>query len=147
MKNQLEKTIYDTIPLAGATQLKVVELSHESINIKAPVANVNSNIHNTAFAGSIYSICALSAWGLMHSRVLSEGIDAEVVIAKAEIRYRLPVIEEISAKCQVPEKDYQDFKARLLENSKARITLNVAVQEDDDLQAEMQANVAVMLLS
>ena len=147
MKNRLEEIIYETIPLARATQLKIGELSHNSINILAPVAEINSNIHNTAFAGSIYSICALSAWGLMHSRLLGEEVDAEVVIAKAEIKYRLPVINEISTKCLLNEEDYLEFKEKLLENTRARISLNVEVQEGEQLQAQMQANVAVILLT
>ena len=147
MKNRLEEIIYETIPLARATQLKIGELSHNSINILAPVAEINSNIHNTAFAGSIYSICALSAWGLMHSRLLGEEVDAEVVIAKAEIKYRLPVINEISTKCLLNEEDYLEFKEKLLENTRARISLNVEVQEGEQSQAQMQADVAVILLT
>ena len=83
----LQQLIYDTIALGKAMKLQVTHLTSNAISIEAPVANANINIHGTAFAGSIYSICALSAWGLVHMRLLREDISAEVVIAQANIRY------------------------------------------------------------
>ena len=86
----LETLIYETIPLGKAMKLRVTQLSTNGICIEAPVADTNVNIHNTAFAGSIYSICALSAWSLIQNRLLVENISADVVLAQAEIQYLLP---------------------------------------------------------
>jgi thioesterase domain-containing protein len=143
----LQQVIYETIPLAKAMQLRVVKLGTNSIRIEAPVADANINIHSTAFAGSIYSICALSAWGFMYHRLQLEKISADVVIAEARIRYLLPVKECIRASCTIDEQPYQDFQKRLLDKGKARLAVAVNVRENDQLQASLDASVAVKITS
>lgn len=141
----LQQVIYETIPLAKAMKLQVVHLGSNTICIEAPVADVNINIHNTAFAGSIYSICALSAWGFMYNRLQVENISADVVIAQAEIRYLLPIKKCIRASCTVDEQHYQDFQKCLLDKGKARLALAVHAQEAEQLQATLDASVAVKI--
>lgn len=144
---RLEQTIYDTIALGKAMKLRVSELTANTISIEAPVANANFNIHGTAFAGSIYSICALAAWGLVHTRVQSEDISAEVVLARAEIEYLLPIDENIRATGSINEDDYREFHKRLLQKGKASISLSVSAQEGDEVQARLDARVAVKIIS
>ena len=142
----LQQLIYDTIALGSAMQLQVKQLDNNMAILKAPVREANFNIHDTAFAGSIYSLCALTAWGLVHMRLLNERLKADVVIAKADIAYKLPVYDFINTRCQLEERDYQDFHAALLEKGKARIEVQVIVREDEKIQALLNANVAVKLL-
>ena len=92
---QLEQLIHSTIPLGKIMGLQVTHLTDNVIKLEAPVADNNINIHGTAFAGSIYSMCALTAWGFMHMRLLNENINADVVIARGEIRYISPIKEKI----------------------------------------------------
>ena len=141
----LQQLIYDTIALGSAMQLQVKQLDNNLAILEAPVREANFNIHDTAFAGSIYSLCALTAWGLVHMRLLEEGQQADVVIAKADIAYKLPVYDFINAHCQLDERIYQDFHAALLEKGKARIDVQVEVKENGPLQAILNANVAVKL--
>ena len=81
----------------------------------------------------------------MHMRLLAGGMDAEVVLARAEINYRLPVINTIRARCAIEEKDFGSFREQLLEKGKARIEVSVEVKEEEKLQASMLASVAVKL--
>ena len=141
----LQQVIYDTIPLGKAMKLQVVHLGSNTICIEAPVADVNINIHNTAFAGSIYSICALTAWGFMYNRLQVENISADVVIAQAEIRYLLPIKECIRASCSVNEEACNEFQNRLLQKGKARLAVTVHAQEAEQLQATLDASVAVKI--
>ncbi|MEW8321818.1 MAG: YiiD C-terminal domain-containing protein [Candidatus Thiodiazotropha taylori] len=69
----------------------------------------NHNVHGTAFAGSLYAIAALSAWGLVQSR-LPEG--AELVMARGEIDYRQPVIGDIVAHCNIDRETFDRFSRR-----------------------------------
>ncbi|NKB35788.1 MAG: DUF4442 domain-containing protein [Gammaproteobacteria bacterium] len=147
MAVQLQKIIYDTIPLGKASQLQVAELNANSIRIEAPVPGINSNIHNTAFAGSIYSACALTAWGLVHNRLLQEEIKAEVVIAQAEIKYEKPILKNIIAHAHLEETGFLEFKNKLLKKGKARLSVTVKASEDDTIQAQLDANIAVLLAS
>ena len=140
---QLEKLIHNTIPLGKAMGLHVIELTDNFINLQAPVANNNINIHGTAFAGSIYSMCVLTAWGFVHMRLLKESIEADVVVAQAEIRYLKPINEKIFCRSEVKEEDYTEFNQRLLATGKASITAIVYAVEDENEKAVLEARVVV----
>ena len=142
---KLQQLIYDTIALGSPMQLQVRHLDNNLAKLQAPVKEANFNIHDTAFAGSIYSLSALTAWGLVHMRLLQEGHHADVVIAKADITYKAPVYDHIKTCCSLDENDYQEFHALLLDRGKARIDVQVEVKEGDKLQALLNANVAVKL--
>jgi len=145
--NLLQQLIYDTIALGKAMKLQVTHLSSNAISIEAPVANANMNIHGTAFAGSIYSICALSAWGLVHMRLLTEDISAEVVLAQANIRYLLPIKDSIRTNCVVDETDFEEFQTRLLRKGKASLSVTVNAEENDKVQASLDARVVVKIIT
>jgi thioesterase domain-containing protein len=141
----LEQVIHNTIPLSKMMGLGVTHLTDNFICLEAPVADANTNIHGTAFAGSIYSMCALSAWGLIHNHLLIDKITANVVIARAEIRYLSPMKEIILCECKVDEQDYSEFHQRLVENGKTSIPLTVRAMEDDNLRAILETRVAVKI--
>jgi thioesterase domain-containing protein len=143
----LQQIIYDTIPLSRAMMLQISHVDANAIKVTAPVATANANIHNTAFAGSIYSICALSAWALLHNRLMQENVPAEVVLAQADIRYLLPIKENINASCSIEEDDYQSFYEHLQNHGKASISVVVRAQEQEEIQATLDARVAVKLVS
>jgi thioesterase domain-containing protein len=140
---QLEKLIHKTIPLGKAMDLHVIELTDNFISLQAPVAHNNINIHGTAFAGSIYSMCVLTGWGFMHMRLLKESIKADVVVAQAEIRYLKPINEKIFCRCEVKEEDYAEFSQRLLDAGKASIAVVVHALEDENEKAILEARIVV----
>jgi thioesterase domain-containing protein len=142
---QLEQLIHNTIPLGKIMGLQVTHLTDNVINLEAPVADNNINIHGTAFAGSIYSMCALTAWGFMHMRLLKENITADVVIARGEIRYISPIKENIYCECEVEEKHYNEFHQRMLKEGKASIPVVVHALENDHLRAVLEARVSVII--
>ncbi len=143
---QLQQILNEAIPLTNAMSINVTHVDSNTVFIEAPVDNVNVNIHGTAFAGSIYNVCGLSAWGLVHIRLLTENIAAEVVMAKGEISYLAPVRNRIKASCQLDENEFQAFKDRLVEKGKARITIIVNAREKDQLQASLEAHIVAMTI-
>ncbi len=142
---QLEQVIHKTIPLSGLMGLEVKHLSNNSICLEAPVVDTNINIHGTAFAGSIYCMTVLSAWGFMYNRLLEEKITADVVVARAEIRYLSPIKKIICSECSVDEDHYNNFHSRLLELGKTSIPLRVNVREEEHLRATLDARIAVKI--
>jgi thioesterase domain-containing protein len=141
----LEQVIHGAIPLSKAMDLHVIHLSANSICLEAPVADANINIHGTGFAGSIYSVCALSAWSLMYNRLLIEKVSGDVVVAHAEIQYLLPVRKSIRAECLLEDQQYDAFHQRLLQKGKASLGITVQVKENDKLKATLDARVAVIM--
>lgn len=66
-----------------------------TVSLRMPIKG-NTNIHGTAFAGSLYSLCVLSAWYnlVCHLRATlgDEVLDTLTVVAQsAEISYKKPV--------------------------------------------------------
>ncbi|MGD8349880.1 MAG: YiiD C-terminal domain-containing protein [Gammaproteobacteria bacterium] len=86
----LQRKIRAAIPLSKAMQFTIESLDGESIRVSAPL-EPNVNIHGTGFAGSIYSVAVLTGWALCTHILEDAGLDAELVVARAEIRYRGPV--------------------------------------------------------
>ena len=87
---ELQRLIRATIPLSEAMGYRITELSDTRIRVEAP-PEPNINIHGTGFAGSLYALGILTAWGLCSHVVTAAGLDAELVVAEANIRYRAPV--------------------------------------------------------
>lgn len=87
---ELEARIRRGIPLSAAMQFAIDALDEEHIATRAPLTP-NVNVHGTGFAGSIYSLATLTGWAYCSHLLELNGVDAELVVAGAEIRYRRPV--------------------------------------------------------
>ncbi|MCM8854502.1 MAG: thioesterase domain-containing protein [Candidatus Thiodiazotropha sp.] len=122
----LQVKINQTIPLSRAMGYQIQELDSRHIVVEAPL-KPNVNIHGSGFAGSIYSLGALTAWALGSHIVDQAGLDVELVITEASIRYRTPIRESIHCLCRVSEKDRQHFVAKLLDQGKARLAVEVEI--------------------
>jgi thioesterase domain-containing protein len=105
----------------------------------------NVNVHGTAFAGSLYSVAALSGWGLVHLELEAAGVDGSIVIADGRIRYQRPVTERIVARCTLPAGD-RDAGLRALAGpaGKARFTLTSVIECDGRPAAEFEGVYAVL---
>ncbi len=138
---QLEQQIRQGIPLSAQMDFRVIQLLKNSIQVSA-AAEQNINVHGTAFAGSLFSVCTLAAWGLVTSR-LPEG--ASLVMAEAGIRYRRPVNGDIVASCEVPSSEMQRFLHALQQTGKARLEARVVVNSAAKLAVEFNGTVHAKL--
>ena len=71
--------------------------------IQTRMIEPNINIRSTGCAGSIYSLGVLTGWALCTHIMDELGIEAELVVARAEIRYRAPVNGELECSCACSE--------------------------------------------
>lgn len=136
----LSQRIRQEIPLADAMNFSIQHLGEHSIQVAAPLSD-NVNVHGTGFAGSLYSIAALAAWGLTTHILEQEGIKADVVMAKAEIRYKNPVHSDIVCRCDCQPETKEVFLKHLHSRGRARLSLLVDIGEDSEatLSATMVA--------
>ena len=134
---EAEEFFHQNIPLTRAMGLRVVAGNEESFVVEAPVA-LNYNHLHTAFGGSINAVATLAAYGLL--RVELPGDAAQVVIAESSIRFLQPVRERIRGVCARPAaQQLEAFLAAFRTSGKARITLQVRVEEAGKLAAEFAA--------
>jgi len=107
--DELEQRIRQGIPLSVQMDFRVLDLNRNSIRVRGG-GQENINVHGTAFAGSLYTVCTLAAWGLITSRLPE---DASLVMAEGKIRYRKPVVGDLLASCEVLSSELEDRRAHV----------------------------------
>jgi thioesterase domain-containing protein len=123
-KEDLEKIILNGIPISNEMAFRVQALDQHNIVVTG-AANENSNIHNTAFAGSVYSICSLAAWGLTFSKLPK---NCTLVMAKAKIQYVRPVLGDIVAKTTITPAKLEALLSKLNSSGKANLSMEVIIE-------------------
>jgi thioesterase domain-containing protein len=132
----LQQKIRRVIPLSDAMQFSIREMSLDAIQVVAPL-EPNINIHGTGFAGSIYSIGVLTGWALCTHIMDELGIEAELVVAGAEIRYRKPVSGDLECSCACSPAQRESFREGVDALGKGKLVLDVDI--GGDRQAVLQA--------
>ena len=125
---KLERRIHQAIPLSRGMGYRIRTLSETRIIVDAPL-EPNINVHGTGFAGSLYALGILAAWGLCDHILSQGGQDAELVVAEAEIKYRAPVCGDIVCECCVDADDGRAFVAALAMHGRARLSTEVCIGE------------------
>ena len=125
-RTDLQNKIRSAIPISEAMQFSIAELGPHSITVRAPLAP-NVNIHGTGFAGSIYSIAVLAGWGLSTHIMNQLGMDGELVVSRAEIKYRAPVTGPIECRAVVSDAERREFQDNFNDTGKGRLSLTIEV--------------------
>jgi thioesterase domain-containing protein len=95
---ELTATWHREIPLAAATSIGVDEYDGCTLAVRAPLAP-NRNLHGTAFAGSLFSVCVLTGWGVVWLALRERGLAGVIVIAESTIQYRKAVTSDLVCRC------------------------------------------------
>lgn len=95
---ELQQVWRTGIPLAAAMAIEVLDFTDDRLRIQAPLAP-NINVHGSAFAGSLYGVCALAGWGLLWLKLRQHSLAGHIVLAEAHINYASPVLETICCEC------------------------------------------------
>ena len=134
---QLQQKIRATIPLSEAMQFRIESLDLAAIEVSAPLPP-NVNIHGTGFAGSIYSVAVLTGWALCAFILEEMHIDADLVVARAEIKYRAPVTGDLRCRTGAAAEARDAFLRDLGERGKG--VLPLVVELGDKPEAVLQAS-------
>lgn len=94
----LEETWHRDIPLAAAMRIAVQSYDGRTLAVRAPLA-ANRNLHGTAFAGSVFSICVLTGWGAVWLAWREQAANGLIVVADSKIQYRRAVPGDLVATC------------------------------------------------
>ena len=134
--DDLTRKIRKAIPLSESMQFSIDQLDAAGIRVSAPLSP-NINIHGTGFAGSLYSVAVLTGWALCTHLIDEAGIDADLVVARAEISYRAPVNGDIECRCSASVAQRASFVQAIQERGKGKLSLDITV--GDLPQASLQA--------
>lgn len=126
--------LHQQIPLTQAMGVKLESYDGERLVITAPL-EPNHNHLGTAFGGSLSAISTLAGYSLLW--LLLGDRTAHIVVRESSIRYRHPVRGLIRALCEHPnEASMARFKAQFQETGKARLRLQVRIEEDSQTCVE-----------
>ena len=89
---ELQQTWHREIPITAFMGLSITDYQADAVETSANLS-ANINVHQTMFAGSIYSQAVLTGWGLVHLALKNSGFKGSIVLADGSIRYRKPVAE------------------------------------------------------
>ena len=134
--SELTNKIRANIPLSEAMQFTIEQLDVERIRVTAPLTP-NINIHGTGFAGSIYSVGILTGWALCTHIIDELGLDADLVVARAEIDYRAPVTSALECHSSTDASQRDTFLQSFRERGKGKLVLEISV--GDAPQASLHA--------
>ncbi|AOE50832.1 YiiD C-terminal domain-containing protein [Kangiella sediminilitoris] len=141
---QLEALVHREIPITKALEIHIANLTAQSIQVTAPF-ETNKNIHNTAFAGSIYTVATIAGWSLVNSIAANNQLSGSVVLAKADIQYKKPINGKIVAECSIDDEQLiEQFIRSFQRKNRARINLAIHLNEDSETKAILNANFALV---
>ncbi len=124
--SELEATWHKSIPISAAMGIEIASHTDWQFSTRASIS-ANINLHQTMFAGSIYSHATLTGWGAVHLLLKAKGLEGDIVLADGKIRYAKPL--KHSPNAEVCYADCQGELETLMSKSKAKITVPVTVYD------------------
>ncbi len=139
---QLEQLLHEDIPISRAMGIRVAGYDGTRLQLAAPL-EPNFNHKLTAFGGSLYSVAVLCGWGLLHLKLTETRLHKHIVIQEADIRYLLPVAEDLTAECQLDTASFQHMLHVLKRRDRARIELRVSIRQEGRVAVEFDGKYVV----
>jgi len=131
----LVQTWHQGIPVTEFLQLNISEASCEHVETSASMSK-SINVHQSMFAGAIYSQAVLTGWGLIHLRAQLAGVDGSIVLASGDIKYRKPITDSPRG-IVVAQLALDDFHV-ITQGEKMRVELSVNMHQGGEEQASAQ---------
>lgn len=126
----LQQYLHDHIPLSEAMQVEVRRVQPDEVVLAAPLAP-NINHRETVFGGSASAVAILAAWSLLHTRLVSAGIESRLVIQSNTMQYELPINGDFTARSFLAEPaDWPQFLRMLSRKGRARIAVTAVLEYD-----------------
>lgn len=139
--SELQASWANTIPISNQMGVMIRQYSGWRFETSAAL-NANINTRDTMFAGSIYSQAMLTGWGLVWIMLKEQGLAGSIVLAKGNISYKRPIIDEPFAVAQ--KYRIQGNLTSLLEGRNAKLDVEVDVYSGTKLAAIFQGSYVVM---
>ncbi|SNY57499.1 thioesterase domain-containing protein, putative [Arsukibacterium tuosuense] len=140
-QQQLAQTWRQTIPLSQYMQINISGFNGYRLSCSAPLAP-NINLHQTMFAGSIYTLATLTGWGMLYMQLQALGLQGAQVLAHADIRYLRPVDSAPEARCQLL--DCIGDLGPLVQGKKVRQRIKVGIYCQQQVCAEFIGQYVVL---
>ncbi|MCK5077867.1 MAG: thioesterase domain-containing protein [Calditrichia bacterium] len=136
----IEQYLHDHIPISKAMGITVINAESYILQLKAPL-DLNINHRDSVFGGSASAVAILSAWSLIHLKLLEEKIESRLVIQKNTMRYINPIMSDFTAICKIEDVNtWEKFVIILKRKGIARIHLKAYLACDDEIVADFEGD-------
>ena len=88
--DDLQQLWHQKIPLSKAMNINICYFDQEILMTNCE-PSFNKNLHNTMFAGSIYTLATLTGWAWVYFALQAQSQQADIVLAEGNIRYIAPL--------------------------------------------------------
>jgi thioesterase domain-containing protein len=129
---ELQATWHADIPPAAAMAIAVAGYDGQTLAVRAPLAP-NRNVHGTAFAGSLFSVCVLTGWGATWLALRQRGLAGTIVVADSQIKYRKAVTGDIVCRCAAEPSAVAAALAEFPQSGRASLPLACTIETGDKL--------------
>ncbi|SEL58905.1 thioesterase domain-containing protein, putative [Colwellia chukchiensis] len=96
----LQQIWHQTIPLSQVMNINICYFDQQTLLTNCE-PSINKNLHNTMFAGSIYTLATLTGWAWVYFALQRKALQADIVLAKGDIRYIAPLAGVANARTAV----------------------------------------------
>jgi thioesterase domain-containing protein len=139
---ELQATWHRDIPPAAAMAVTVADYDGHTLTVRAPLA-VNRNLHGTAFAGSLFSVCVLTGWGATWLALRERALAGTIVVADSEIKYRKAVVGDIVCRCAPTPGDVTAALAEFPTSGRASLPLSCTIESVGKLAVAFEGTYVV----
>ncbi|MFT2793308.1 fatty acid biosynthesis protein FabY [Serratia sp. T13T92] len=138
---QLQQAWYEHIPLSEKMGVRISQYTGQRFVTTMPEVG-NQNPHHTLFAGSLFSLATLTAWGLIWLLLRERHLGGTIILADAHIRYSKPITGRPRAVADLSS--LSGDLARLARGRRARVQAEVHLFGDDDKGAVFEGTYMVL---
>jgi thioesterase domain-containing protein len=137
---ELNQRLLRDFPMMKAMRAEVSKIDFSQCTVQAPLS-ANINHKGTVFGGSLYSVAALSCYGLFLFGLRQHGVPTDnIVIAHGEMDYIKPVTKDFDVVASWLDPNFApEFFSILLKKGKARAPLVANVYVDSVACAQFNA--------
>ena len=139
---ELQATWHRDIPPAAAMAIEVAAYDGRTLTVRAPLA-ANRNVHGTAFAGSLFSVCVLTGWGATWLALRERGLEGSIVVADSQIRYRKAVSGDLVCRCTMERESFDAAFAGFAESGRATLPLGCTIDAGDKLAVAFEGTYVI----
>lgn len=129
---ELQTTWQEQIPISDSMGIRIFQYTGRVFETRANLAR-NLNVHDTMFAGSVYSLATLTGWGMVQLQLQEKGLGGSVVLAEGSIKYLQPLATEPRAVVNLDDM-YGNMQV-LRKKKNAHLNVDVTVYDGDQAVA------------
>lgn len=136
----LQREWHKRIPITEKMGIKIIQYTGSRFKTKANLT-ANLNLHDSMFAGSIYSQCVLTGWGLVWLQMQEFGLTGDIVQGSGDIKYHKPVWDEPTAEVRGR---LREQLLPLQRGERARVELTVTLYSGEQAAATFHGRYVIL---